>query len=204
MRPFLHSLRGEGMSKEVTRITLFGKLIGGDYVSVNDFEKLLGELEGMLVSKTEAELFKIFKSVVVDVGNTLSKLNGSRFEKLMDFDASVFDALVDIRSKLVAVDLGTDDRFMFWNIKSRGDEYDLPIIILEVTNDGKIYMFESNFILSYNTETKKLSVNVGLWYKRYISFTPPYITDYNTKLEIVRKLFKTPVTGVVEVEILTD
>ncbi len=56
MRPFLHSLRGEGMSKEVTRITLFGKLIGGDYVSVNDFEKLLGELEGMLVSKTEAEL----------------------------------------------------------------------------------------------------------------------------------------------------
>lgn len=204
MRPFLHSLRGEGMSKEVTRITLFGKLIGGDYVSVNDFEKLLGELEGMLVSKTEAELFKIFKSVVVDVGNTLSKLNGSRFEKLMDFDASVFDALVDIRSKLVAVDLGTDDRFMLWNIKSRGDEYDLPIIILEVTNDGKIYMFESNFILSYNTETKKLSVNVGLWYKRYISFTPPYITDYNTKREITRKLFKTPVTGVVDVEILTD
>ncbi len=141
---------------------------------------------------------------MVDVGNTLSKLNGSRFEKLMDFDASVFDALVDIRSRLVAVDLGTDDRFMLWNIKSRGDEYDLPIIILEVTNDGKIYMFESNFILSYNTETKKLSVNVGLWYKSYISFTYPYITDYDTKLEIARKLFKTPVTGIVEVEILTD
>ncbi len=62
------------MSKEVTRITLFGKLIGGDYVSVNDFEKLLGELEGMLVSKTEAELFKIFKSVVVDVGKDVLKV----------------------------------------------------------------------------------------------------------------------------------
>jgi hypothetical protein len=192
------------MVKEVMRITLFGKLIGGDYVSVNNFEKLLDELKGMLVSKTEAELLKIFKSVVVDVGNTLSKLNGARFERLMDFDASVFDALVGIRNRLVGVDLEIDNRFMLWDIKSRGDEYDLPIIILEVTNDGKIYMFEGNFILSYNSETKKSSVNVGLWHKTYISFTHPYITDYNIKREIARKLFRNPVTGVVEVEVIPD
>lgn len=190
------------MGKEVKKITLFGTVIGGDYGTLDDFEKLL---EGKLKSRIEAELYRVFHSAVLDVAWTLSKLNKSTFETSKDFDAAVFKALVSIRNKLIKIDSEKNHGFLFWDISFvRNNEYRLPIALIHVTDSGRVYLFEAEFTLTYNPDTKTSTVNLGLWYKKYISFTPPYITDYNTKLEIARKLFRSPVTGVVEVEIITD
>ena len=188
---------------EVMRITLFGEIVAGSNVSLDDFER---QLDGKLVSKTETELFKIFKSVVFDITEMLSKLHRSRFERLMDFDASVFDVLVNIRNRLVNAnaELRKDRWFMFWDIRTYSNGYKLPIAIIEVTDNGWANSFEAEFLLNYNPDTKTSSINVGLWYRKYISFTQPDITEYNVKHEIARKLFKSPTTGVVEIEVLTD
>jgi hypothetical protein len=192
------------MSKiEVTRITLFGKIVAGSNVSLDDFEK---QLDGKLVSETEAELFKIFKSVVFDITEILSKLHGSRFERLVDFDISVFDVLVNIRNRLANAntDLRKDGWFLFWDIRTYSTGYKLPIAIIEVTDNGWANSFETEFLLNYNLETKMSNVGIELAYRKYISFNQPYLTDYNTKHEIARKLFRSPTTGVVEVEVLTN
>ena len=187
---------------EVKKITLFGKIVASS-VSLYDFEK---QLDGKLVSKTEVELFKAFKSVVFDITEILSKLHKSRFERLADFDATVFNALVNVRNRLVNADadLRKDRWFLFWNIRTYSNGYKLPVVILEVTDDGWVNSFEAEFLLNYNPDTKTSSISIGLWYRKYISFTQPHITDYDVKREIARKLFKNPATGVVEVEILTD
>jgi len=192
-----------GKGLEITRITLFGEIVAGSNVSLDDFER---QLDGKLVSKTEAELFKIFKSVVFDITEMLSKLYKSRFERLADFDATVFNALVNVRSRLVNADadLRKDRWFLFWDIRPYSNGYKLPIAIIEVTDDGWANSFEAEFLLNYNLETKTSSISIELAYRKYISFTQSHITEYNEKREIARKLFKSPTTGVVEVEILPD
>jgi hypothetical protein len=192
-----------GMGKvEVMKITLFGEIVAGDYGTLDDFGKLL---EGKLKSRIETELFRVFSSAVLDVAWVLSKLNKSMFETSKDFDAAVFKALVSIRSKLIKIDSEKNHGFLFWDILfTRENDYRLPIAVIHVTDGGRIYLFEAEFTITYNPDTKTSSVNLGLWYKRYISFTPPYITDYNVKREIARKLFKSPITGVVEVEVISD
>jgi len=187
---------------EVKKITLFGEIVAGDYGTLDDFGKLI---EGKLKSRIETELFRVFSSAVLDVAWVLSKLNKSMFETSKDFDAAVFKALVSIRSKLIKIDSEKNHGFLFWDILfTRENDYRLPIAVIHVTDGGRIYLFEAEFTLAYNPDTKTSSVNLGLWYKRYISFTPPYITDYNVKREIARKLFKSPITGVVEVEVILD
>jgi len=188
---------------EVTRITLFGKIVASSNVSLYDFEK---QLDGKLVSKTEAELFKTFKSVVFDITEVLSKLHKSRFERLVDFDVAVFNALVNVRSRLVDAsnNLSRDNWFLFWNIQTYSSGYKLPIAIIEVTDDGWVNSFGAEFQLIYNPETKVSNIGIELAYRKYISFNQPYITDHDTKREIARKLFKNPASGVVEVEIITD
>ena len=192
-----------GKEIEITKITLFGEIVAGSNLSLYDFER---QLDGKLVSKTEAELFKIFKSVVFDITEMLAKLHGSRFEKLMDFDASVFDALVNVRNRLVNAnaDLRKDRWFLFWDIRPYSNGYKLPIAIIEVTDEGWANSFEAEFLLNYNPDTKTSSINVGLWYRKYISFTQPDTTEYNVKREIAKKLFRSPTTGIVEVAVLTD
>ena len=192
---------GKGM--EVMRITLFGKIVAGSNVSLDDFER---RLDGKLESKTEAELFKIFRSVVFDITKVLSKLHRSRFERPMDFDVAVFNVLVNVRSRLVDAsnNLSKDNWFLFWNIQAYSNGYKLPIAIIEVTDDGWVNSFEVEFLLNYNPETRMSSIGIELVYRKYISFNQPYITDHNTKREIAKKLFKNPATGVVEVEVLTD
>jgi hypothetical protein len=192
------------MSKrvEVKKITLFGKIVAGGYGTLDDFEKLL---EGKLKSRIETELYRVFNSAVLDVAWVLSKLDKSTFETSKDFNASVFKALVSIRSKLIKIDSEKNRGFLFWDILfARDNDYRLLIAVIHVTDSGRVYLFEAEFTLAYNPDTKTSIVNLGLWYKKYISFTPPYITDYNTKHEIARKLFRNPATGVVEVEILTN
>ena len=187
---------------EVKKITLFGEIVAGSYGTLDDFENLL---EGKLKSRIENELYRVFHSAVLDTAWVLSKLNKATFETPKDFDASVFKALVSIRNKLIKIDSEKNHGFLFWDILFvRNNEYRLPIAVIHVTDSGRIYLFEAEFTLAYNPDTKTSTVNLGLWYKKYVSFTPPYITDYNTKREIARKLFKNPVTGVVEVEIITD
>ena len=188
---------------EIKKITLFGEIVAGSNVSLDDFER---QLDGKLVSKTEAELFKIFKSVVFDITEMLSKLHRSRFERLADFDATVFNALVNVRNRLVNADadLRKDRWFLFWNIQTYSNGYKLPIAIIEVSDDGWANSFEAEFLLNYNLETRMSSIGIELAYRKYISFNQPYLINHNIKLEIARKLFKNPVTGVVEVEILTD
>ena len=187
---------------EVKKITLFGEIVASS-VSLYDFEK---QLDGKLVSKTEAELFKTFKSVVFDITEVLSKLHKSRFERLVDFDVAVFNALVNVRSRLVGAsnNLSRDDWFLFWNIQTYSSGYKLPIAIIEVTDDGWVNSFGAEFQLIYNPETKVSNIGIELAYRKYISFNQPYITDHDTKREIARKLFKNPASGVVEVEIITD
>ncbi len=192
-----------GKGLEVMRITLFGEVVASSNVSLYDFEK---QLDSKLASETETELFKIFKSVVFDITEMLSKLHKSRFDRLANFDVAVFNALVNVRSRLVNVsnNLSKDNWFLFWNIQTYSNGYKLPIAIIEVTDDGWANSFEAEFLLNYNPETKMSNIGIGLAYRKYISFNQPYLTDHNTKLEIARKLFKNPITGVVEVEILTD
>jgi len=187
---------------EVKKITLFGKIVASS-VSLHDFEK---QLDGKLVSKTEVELFKAFKSVVFDITEMLSKLDRSRFERLVDFDVAVFNALVNVRSRLVGAsnNLSRDDWFLFWNIQTYSSGYKLPIAIIEVTDDGWAKSFGAEFQLIYNPETKVSNIGIELAYRKYISFNQPYITDHDTKREIARKLFKNPASGIVEVEIITD
>ena len=187
---------------EVKKITLFGKIVASS-VSLHDFEK---QLDGKLVSKTEVELFKTFKSVVFDITEMLSKLHRSRFERLVDFDVAVFNALVNVRSRLVDAsnNLSRDDWFLFWNIQTYSSGYKLPIAIIEVTDDGWVNSFGAEFQLIYNPETKVSNIGIELAYRKYISFNQPYITDHDTKREIARKLFKNPASGIVEVEIITD
>jgi hypothetical protein len=192
-----------GKGIEVTRITLFGEIVAGSNVSLYDFEK---QLDGKLASETETELFKIFKSVVFDITEMLSKLIGSRFERLADFDATVFNALINVRNRLVNADadLRKDRWFLFWDIRTYSNGYKLPVVILEVTDDGWVNSFEAEFLLNYNPDAKTSSINIGLWYRKYISFTQPHITEYNVKREIAKKLFRSPTTGIVEVEVLPD
>ena len=192
-----------GKGIEVTRITFFGKIVASSNVALYDFEK---QLDGKLVSETETELFKIFKSVVFDITEILSKLHKSRFERLADFDATVFNALVNVRNRLVNADadLRKDKWFLFWDIRAYSNGYKLPVVILEVTDDGWVNSFEAEFLLNYNPDTKTSSISIGLWYRKYISFTQSHITEYNAKREIARKLFKNPATGIVEVEVLPD
>jgi len=192
-----------GKGIEVTRITLFGEIVAGSNVSLYDFEK---QLDGKLASETETELFKIFKSVVFDITEILSKLHKSRFERLADFDATVFNALVNVRNRLVNADadLRKDRWFLFWNIRTYSNGYKLPVVILEVTDDGWVNSFEAEFLLNYNPETKTSNMGIELAYRKYISFTQPHITEYNVKREIAKKLFRSPTTGIVEVEVLPD
>ena len=191
------------MSKiEVMKITLFGEVVASSD-SLLGFEK---QLNGRLVSKSETELFRVFRSVVFDVMEMLSRLHKSSFERFVDFNNAVFNALVNVRKRLLDAntDLRKDEWFLFWDIHAYGNGYKLPIAIIEVTDDGWVNSFEAEFLLNYNPDTKTSSINTELRHMKYILFTQPYIAKYNVKREIAEKLFRTPTSGVAEIQVLTD
>ena len=197
------------MCKEVKKITLFGAVVGGDHVPPDSLLKVFPEIANKLETKNETILFEDFKDLVYTLSNVLYKLYkpGTRFETPRDFDIAVLKALVEVREKLKNAygNLRKRDWFLLWDLSSvRNNEYKLLINMTEITDDGWVYLFESEFNIMYNPDTKTTQASIGVGYRKYISITEPYITDYAVKYEIARKLLKYSATGVVEVEILPD
>ena len=197
------------MSKiEVKKITLFGAVVGEDHVPPDSLLKVFPEIANKLETRDETILFEDFKDLVYTLSNVLYRLckPGTRFETPRDFDIATLKALVEVREKLKNAygNLRKRDWFLLWNLLSRGNEYRLVINMTEVTDGGWIYLFEAEFNIMYNPDTKTTQASIGIGYRKYISITEPYITDDAVKYEIAKKLFRNPVTGVVEVEILTD
>lgn len=193
---------------EVKKITLFGATVYGNHVPPDSLLKVFPEIANKLETRDEIILFEDFKDLVYTLSNVLYGLykSGDRFETSRDFDIAVLKALVEVREKLKNAygNLRKRDWILLWDLLSRGNEYRFLINMTEARDNGWIYLFEAEFNIMYNPDTKTTQASIGIGYRKYISITEPYITDDAVKYEIARKLFKTPVTGVVEVEILTD
>jgi hypothetical protein len=196
------------MCREVKKLTFFGASIAGDYVPLDNLSKVFGEIENKLETTDEDDIFERFQALINDIaGVFLRSILNTKFETSRDFDVAILKTLDAVRIQLedTLANLRKRSWILLWDITTtRSNEYRLLIGMVEVTDDGWIYLFEGEFNLMYNSDTKTANVTVGIGYKKYISITELYITDYALKYEIARKLFKTPVTGVVEVEVLTN
>ena len=195
----------------MTTVTLYGTAVEYGYA-----EKVFKRIEGKLETNAEKELFEYFKNLVAEVERAFSELTNYKFDSYSDFELKLYAALAKARNVLQTnKNALPEHRYLFWNIWSYGkptDDYEgikVPIAVIEITEDGWIYKFETYIIVAYNYSKEIAVIDIDeVWYYKYIAATQESLSDDNVRRYVAKWLssntafdvvhIKVPVLGCVE------
>jgi len=195
----------------MTTVTLYGTAVEYGYP-----EKVFKRIEDKLETSTEKELFEYFKNLVAEVERAFSELTNYKFDSYSDFELKLYAALAKARNVLQSnKNALPEHRYLFWNIWSYGkptDDYEgieVPIVVIEITEDGWIYKFEAHIIVAYNYSKEIAVIDIDkVWYYKYIAATQESLSDDNVRRYVAKWLssntafdvvhIKVPVLGCVE------
>jgi len=188
----------------MTTVTLYGRPVEYGYP-----EKVFERIENKLETCTEKELFEYFKKLLAEVKHAFSELTNYKFDSYRDFELKLYAALAKARNVLQTnKNTLPQHRYLFWNIWSYGkptDKYEgieIPLAVIEITEDGWIYMFETSIIVAYNN-SKDIAV-IGtdeVWYYKYIAATQESLSDDGVRRYVAKWLFKNSAFDVVHIKV---
>ena len=189
----------------MTTVTLYGTAVEYGYP-----EKVFKRIEDKLETSTEKELFEYFKNLVAEVERAFSELTNYKFDSYSDFELKLYAALAKARNVLQSnKNALPEHRYLFWNIWSYGkptDDYEgieVPIVVIEITEDGWIYKFETHIIVAYNYSKEIAVIDIDkVWYYKYIAATQESLSDDNVRRYVAKWLSSNTVFDVVHIPVL--
>jgi len=187
----------------MTTVTLYGTAVEYGYA-----EKVFKRIEGKLETNAEKELFEYFKNLVAEVERAFSELTNYKFDSYSDFELKLYAALAKARNVLQTnKNALPEHRYLFWNIWSYGkptDDYEgikVPIAVIEITEDGWIYMFKAYIIVAYIYSKKSASIDTEVWYYKYIVATQEPLSDDDMRRYVAKWLFSNSAFDVVHIKV---
>jgi hypothetical protein len=188
----------------MTTITLYGGAVEYGYT-----EKVFNRIENKLETSTEKALIEYFKNLLAEVERAFSELTNYKFNSYRDFELKLYAALAKARNVLQSnKNTLPEHYYLFWDIWSYGkstDKYEgieIPIAVIEITEDGWIYMIETEIIVAYN-HSKDIAVidTDEVWYYKYIASTQEPLSDDNVRRYVAKWLFKNTAFDVVHIKV---
>jgi hypothetical protein len=188
----------------MSTVTLYGTAVEYGYA-----EKVFKRIEGKLETNAEKELFEYFKNLVVEVERAFSELTNYKFDSYSDFELKLYAALAKARNVLQSnKNALPEHRYLFWDIWSYGkptDDYEgikVPIVVIEITEDGWIYKFETYIIVAYIYSKKSVDIDIDeVWYYKYIAATQEPLSDDNVRRYVAKWLFSNSAFDVVHIKV---
>jgi len=177
----------------MTTVTLYGTAVEYGY----DPEKVFDRIESKLETSAEKALIEYFKNLLAEVERAFSdELTNYKFDSYHDFELKLYAALAKARDVLQRnKNTLPEHRYLFWNIWTYGkptDKYqgiEVPIAVIEITEDGWIYKIETYIIVAYN-HSKKIAVidTDKVWYYKYIAATQESLSDEGVRRYVAKWL----------------
>jgi hypothetical protein len=189
----------------MTTVTLYGTA-----VEYGHTEKVFDRIENKLETSAEKALIEYFKNLVTEVKRAFSdELTNYKFDSYHDFELKLYAALAKARDVLQRnKNTLPEHRYLFWNIWSYGEPTDkyqgieVPIAVIEITEDGWIYEIETSIIVAYN-HSKKIAVidTDEVWYYKYIATTQESLSDEGVRRYVAKWLFSNAAFGTVHIKV---
>jgi hypothetical protein len=189
----------------MTTVTLYGTAVEYGYT-----DKVFERIENKLETSAEKALIEYFKNLVAEVERAFSdELTNYKFDSYHDFELKLYAALAKARDVLQRnKNTLPEHRYLFWNIWSYGEPTDkyqgieVPIAVIEITEDGWIYEIETSIIVAYN-HSKKIAVidTDEVWYYKYIATTQESLSDEGVRRYVAKWLFSNAAFGTVHIKV---
>jgi len=190
----------------VTTVTLYGTAVEYGY----DPEKVFERIENKLETSAEKALIEYFKNLLAEVEHAFSDvLTNYKFDSYSDFKLKLYAALAKARDVLQRnKNTLPEHRYLFWNIWKYGEPTDryegieVPIAVIEITEDGWIYMYETSIIVAYDNSKKIAVIDTDeVWYYKYIAATQGSLSNEGVRRYVAKWLFSNAAFDVVHIKV---
>jgi len=177
----------------MTTVTLYGTAVEYGY----DPEKVFDRIESKLETSAEKALIEYFKNLLAEVERAFSDvLTNYKFDSYHDFELKLYAALAKARDVLQRnKNTLPEHRYLFWNIWKYGEPTDryegieVPIAVIEITEDGWIYKIEARIIVAYDNSKKIAVIDTDeVWYYKYIAATQGSLSDEGVRRYVAKWL----------------
>jgi len=190
----------------VTTVTLYGTAVEFGY----DPEKAFNRIENKIETSAEKASFEYFKNLVVEVERAFSDgLTNYKFDEYYDFEIKLYAALAKARDVLQRnKSTLPEHRYLFWDIWKYGEPTDryegieVPIVVIEITEDGWIYKFEARIIVAYDNRKKIAVIDTNeIWYYKYIAATQESLSNDNVRRYVAKWLSSNVASDAVHIKV---